>query len=393
MYNLKNLEFGKDYIIPKPFDARLITTIPVAVAKAAMESGVAKNPIKDWDAYKETLAARLGTGNKLMRMITNRAKTDPKRVIFAEADNYNVLKAAQICYDEGIAQPILLGDKTEIHKLMKQIHFDIDLPIIDPKSPQEKNRREIFAQKYWERRNRKGVSLISANKMMRERNYFAAMMVNEGEADSLITGFTRSYPSAVKPMIELIGKAPGTERIAATNIMLTKRGPMFFSDTAININPSSSELAVIASMTANLMDMFGVTPNIAMLSHSNFGNSDHADAKKVSDAVSVLHRKYPDLCVDGEIQADFALNNSLLNDKFPFSKLNNKPVNALIFPNLDSANISYKILKSLNNIESVGPIVMGFNKPIHIIQYGSSVDEIVNMTCIAVVDAQEKAIQ
>lgn len=392
-YNLKNLEFGKDYIIPKPFDNRLITTIPPAVAKAAMESGVAKKPIKDWDAYKESLAARLGTGNKLMRMITNRAKTDPKRVVFAEADNYNVIKAAQICYDDGTAMPILLGDKVEIRKLMKQIHFEVDLPIIDPKSDSEKVRRDEFAQKYWEKRNRKGVSFISAQKLMRERNYFAAMMVNEGQADALITGFTRSYPSALKPMIELVDKAQGINRIAAANIMLTKRGPIFFSDTAVNINPSSKELANIANMTANLMVTFGVKPNLAMLSYSNFGNSDLPEAKKVTDAVAYLHEFYPELNVDGEIQADFALTNTMLNDKFPFSKLNNNPVNGLIFPNLDSANISYKILKSLNNIESVGPIVMGFNKAVHIIQYGCDVDEIVNMTSIAVVDAQEKANQ
>ncbi len=392
-YNLKSLEFGKDYIIPKPFDNRLITTIPPAVAKAAMESGVAKNPIKDWEAYKETLAARLGTGNKLMRMITNRAKTDPKKVVFAEADNYNVIKAAQICYDDGTALPILLGDKSEIRKLMKQIHFEIDLPIIDPKSDAEKTRRDEFAKKYWEKRNRKGVSYISAQKLMRERNYFAAMMVNEGQADALITGFTRSYPSALKPMIELIDRAEGINRIAATNIMLTKRGPIFFSDTAVNINPNTKELANIANMTANLMVTFGVKPNLAMLSYSNFGNSDLPEAKKVTDAVAYLHEFYPELNVDGEIQADFALTNTMLNDKFPFSKLNNNPVNGLIFPNLDSANISYKILKSLNNIESVGPIVMGFNKAAHIIQYGCDVDEIVNMTSIAVVDAQEKANQ
>ncbi|NQW35926.1 MAG: NADP-dependent malic enzyme [Flavobacteriales bacterium] len=392
-YNLKSLEFGKNYIIPKPFDNRLITSIPPAVAKAAMDSGVAKKPITDWDAYKEALAARLGTGNKLMRMITNRAKTDPKRVVFSEADSYNVLKAAQICYDEGIALPILLGDKTEIHKLMTQIHFEVDLPIIDPKSNTEKSRRELFAKKYWTKRNRKGVSLIGANKMMRERNYFSAMMVNEGQADALITGYTRSYPTAVKPMIELIGKEKGVGRIAATNIMLTKRGPIFFSDTAININPSAKELAVIANMTATFMTTLGVKPNLAMLSYSNFGNSEHPEATKVTEAVALLHKYFPKLTVDGEIQADFALTQTMLNDKFPFSKLNNNPVNGLIFPNLDSANISYKILKSLNNIESVGPIVMGLNKPAHIIQYGSSIDEIVNMTCIAVVDAQEKAKQ
>jgi len=392
-YNLKNLQFGKDYIIPKPFDTRLISEIPPAVAKAAMDSGVAKKPITDWEAYKEALATRLGQGNKLIRMIMNRAKTDPKRVVFAEADSYNVLKAAQICYDEGLAIPILLGAKKEIEKLMMQINFDVDLTIIDPKSNKEKDLRKEFAQTYWEKSKRKGVSLSVANKLMRERNYFAAMMVNEGQADALITGYSRSYPTIVKPMIELIGKARGVDRIAATNIMLTKQGPLFFSDTAININPTAIELANIAEMTAITMSLFGLKPNMAMLSFSNFGSSNRPEAKKVAEAVSLMHKKHPNINVDGEIQADFALTSSLQKESFPFSKLNGKRVNGLIFPNLDSANIAYKILKGLNKTESVGPIVMGLKKPAHLIQYGSSVDEIVNMTCIAVVDAQEKAKQ
>jgi len=392
-YNLKNLQFGKDYIIPKPFDTRLISEIPPAVAKAAIESGVAKKTITDWDAYKEALATRLGQGNKLIRMIMNRAKTDPKRVIFAEADSYNVLKAAQICYDEGLAIPILLGAKKEIEKLMKQINFDVDLTIIDPKSNKEKERRNEFAKTYWGKSKRKGVSLNVANKLMRERNYFAAMMVNEGQADALITGYSRSYPTIVKPMIELIGKDRGVDRIAATNIMLTKHGPIFFSDTAINVNPTAIELAKIAEMTATIMSLFGLTPNMAMLSFSNFGSSNKPEAKKVAEAVSFMHKKHPQINVDGEIQADFALTSAMQKESFPFSKLNGKRVNGLIFPNLDSANIAYKILKGLNKTESIGPIVMGLKKPAHLIQYGSSVDEIVNMTCIAVVDAQEKAKQ
>jgi malate dehydrogenase (oxaloacetate-decarboxylating)(NADP+) len=392
-YNLKNLEFSKDYIIPKPFDTRLITEIPPAVAKAAIESGIAKKPITDWESYKESLATRLGTGNKLMRMIMNRAKTDPKRVVFAEADSYNVLKAAQICYDEGLAKPILLGNKKEIKKLMKQINFEERIPIIDPKAKNETKRRDAFALKFFQKSKRKGISYLDAQKWMRERNYFAAMMVNEGQADALITGYSRSYPSIVKPMIELIGKQKGIDRIAATNLMLTKRGPLFFSDTAININPTSRELAKIAIMTATTMRLFGLKPNLAMLSYSNFGSSRHEESKKVAEAVAFMHRYHPDISVDGEIQADFALTKSLLKEKFPFTKLAEKPVNALIFPNLDAANISYKILKGLNKTESVGPIVMGLKKPAHLIQYGATVDEIVNMTCIAVVDAQEKAKQ
>ncbi|MCF6213045.1 MAG: NADP-dependent malic enzyme [Flavobacteriaceae bacterium] len=392
-YNLKSLEFGKDYIIPKPFDTRLIFEIPPAVAKSAMESGIAKKPITDWEAYKESLENRLGNDNKLMRMITNRAKIDPKRVVFAEADSYNVLKAAQICYDEGLAIPILLGNRKEIQKLMKQLNFEEDLTIIDPKSKSEKKHREEFALKYWNKCKRLGISLLSANKWMRERNYFAAMMVNEGYADALITGYSRSYPTIVKPMIELIGKEKGIDRIAATNIMLTKRGPIFFSDTAINVNPTAKELAKIAVMTATTMSLFGVKPNLAMLSYSNFGSSGKPEAKKVAEAVAIMHKNHPKINVDGEIQADFALTGLMQKENFPFSKLNGKPVNGLIFPNLDAANISYKILKGLNKIESVGPIVMGLKKPAHLIQFGSSVDEIVNMTCIAVVDAQEKSKQ
>jgi len=389
-YNLKSLQFSKDYIIPKPFDPRLITEIPPAVAKAAMDSGIAKKPITDWEAYKDELENRLGNSNKLIRMIMNRAKSEPKRVVFAEADSYNVLKAAQISYDEGYAIPILLGNKKEIKNLMQQINFDAEIEIIDPKSKNEKHRREAFAKIYWEKCQRKGITQLGAQKWMRERNYFAAMMINDGQADALITGYSRSYPSIVRPMIELIGKEKGVDKIAATNLMLTKKGPLFFSDTAININPNAKELAIIAEMTAKTMSFFGLKPNMAMISYSNFGSSEKPEAKKVAEAVSILHKKNPKLNIDGEIQADFALTSSMLKEKFPFSRLNGKPVNALIFPNLESANISYKILKGLNKTESIGPIVMGLKKPAHLIQYGSSVDEIVNMTCIAVVDAQEK---
>jgi len=390
VYN-KNLSFGKDYIIPKPFDTRLISEIPPAIAKAAMDSGVAQNPIKNWEKYKNSLAERLGTGSKLMRMISSRAKTDPKKVVFVEADHLNVLKAAQIVSDEGIAYPILLGDKKVIKKLMAEINFDEDVPIIDPKSKNENKRRKKYADIFWKKRKRRGITMLEAKKWMRERNYFAAMMVNEGEADALVTGYSRNYPTVIKPLIELIGKEKGIERIAATNIMLTKRGPIFLSDTAINVNPTARELAKIAKMTDSLMRMFGIKPNLAMLSYSNFGSSKQESAVKVADAVAYLHRYYPEVCVDGETQADFALNPELLKEKFPFSKLLNKKVNGLIFPNLDSANISYKLMKELNNIDSVGPLIMGMKKPVHILQLGASVDEIVNMVSVAVVDAQEKA--
>ncbi len=389
-YNKKNITFGKDYIIPKPFDLRLISEIPPAVAKAAMESGVAQQPIKDWEAYKETLIERLGTGSKLMRLITNRAKSDPKKVIFAEADQLSVLKAAQIAYDEGIAIPILLGDKNAIEGLMKEIQFEGDITIIDPKSKAEEKRRNAFAEIYWKKEQRKGMTLLEAQKWMRERNYFAAMMVNENHADALVTGYTRSYPTVAKPMIELIGKIKGIRKIAATNLMLTEKGPLFLSDTAMNINPNAKELTEIARMTDKTMKMFGLTPNLAMVSFSNFGSSKSDSAVKMSEAVNYLHKFFPQVNIDGELQADFALNETMRVEKFPFSKLQGKKVNGLIYPNLESANISYKLLKEIHSSDSIGPIIMGLQKPVHLIQLGASVDEIVNIVCIAVVDAQSR---
>jgi malate dehydrogenase (oxaloacetate-decarboxylating)(NADP+) len=389
-YGETKLNFGRDYIIPKPFDPRLISIVAPAVARAAMESGVALNPITDWDKYEEELLNRLGNDNKMVRLITNRAKIEPKRIVFAEADHLDVLKAAQIAFEEGICHPILLGNKEIIVELKAELGFDADLEIIDPKIKEEDARRNNFAKIYWESRRRKGISFYDAQKLMRERNYFAAMMVNEGDADGLVTGHTRSYSSVVKPMLQLVDKAAGASIIATTNIMMTSRGPMFLSDTAININPTADELAKIAIMTAKTVRMFGVEPVIAMVSYSNFGSSSNANASKVRDAVSFLHENHPDLIVDGEVQADFALNPEMLKEKFPFSKLAGKKVNTLIFPNLDSANITYKLLKELNNIDSIGPIMMGLSKPVHIFQLGASVEEMVNMAAIAVIDAQEK---
>lgn len=390
-YGETRLTFGKEYIIPKPFDPRLIAEVPPAVAKAAMESGVAKEPILDWEKYKDELRERLGNDNKLIRLLFNRAKLDPKRVVFAEADQLAVIKAAQIVYEEGIAIPVLLGRVETIKELMAEIEFDAeDILIIDPKTEEENDRKNKYAKVYWEQRKRRGVTYYSAQRLMRERNYFAAMMVNEGDADALISGYSRSYPTVVKPMLELIGMAKGTSRVATTNVMMTKRGPIFLSDTSININPSSRELTKIAQMTSQVVKMFGMDPVMAMISYSNFGSSSHESAIKVRDAVAHLHRYYPDMVVDGELQTDFALNAEMLQEKFPFSKLVGKKVNTLIFPNLDSANITYKLLKELNEAVSIGPIMMGMRKPVHILQLGANVDEIVNMTAIAVIDAQQK---
>lgn len=389
-YSEKHLTFGKDYIIPKPFDPRLIAEVPPAVAKAAMESGVAQEPITDWDKYRDALLERMGSDNKLIRLLINRAKLDPKRVVFAEADQLSVLKAAQIAYEEGIAHPILLGRKDVIQQLMEEIEFNADVSIIDPKSDEETERKNKYAEVYWERRKRRGITYYSAQKLMRERNYFAAMMVNEGDADALISGYSRNYPTVVKPMLELIGLAKGATKIATTNVMMTKRGPLFLSDTSINIDPSAKDLVKIAQMTSQIIKMFGMKPAMAMTSYSNFGSSGHINASKVREAVAYLHRHYPDMIVDGELQTDFALNEEMLREKFPFSKLIGSKVNALVFPNLDSANITYKLLKELNDSQSIGPIMMGMRKPVHILQLGANVDEIVNMTAIAVIDAQHK---
>ncbi len=389
-YGQTRLAFGRNYIIPKPFDPRLIAEIPPAVAKAAMDSGVAKEPITDWEKYKETLRERLGSDNKLVRLLLNRAKLDPKRVVYAEGDQLTVLKAAQIAYEEGIAIPILLGKKETIEALMAEIDFHADVTIIDPKTEEENARKDEYAKVYWEQRKRRGVTYYSAQRLMRERNYFAAMMVNQGHADALISGYSRSYPTVLKPMLETIGMAKGATRIATTNVMMTKRGPMFLSDTSINIDPTAKDLAKIAVMTSKVIKTFGFEPTMAMISYSNFGSSSNEKASKVRDAVALLHRNYPDLVVDGELQTDFALNDTMLQDKFPFSKLAGRKVNSLIFPNLDSANITYKLLKELNEADSIGPIMMGMRKPVHILQLDASVDEIVNMTAIAVIDVQHK---
>ena len=390
VYDEVSLSFGREYIIPKPFDPRLIYEIPPAIAKAAMDSGVALEPILDWEKYREQLMERSGSGSKEIRILHNRAKRNPKSVVFAEADHLDVLKAAQRVHEEKLGKPILLGRKELILALKEEIGFTANVPIIDPKTDEEIERRNRFGEAYWKTRQRKGRTLSEAKKLMRERNYFAAMMVNEGEADALITGYSRPYPTVVKPMLELIEKDKGVTRIAATNLMLTKQGPMFLADTTINVNPSSKDLAKISQMTSKLAKMFGMKPNVAMLSFSNFGSSNTETSKKIREAVSYIHRHFPHVVIDGEIQADFALNSEMLAKEFPFSKLNGKKVNVLIFPNLESANITYKLLKQIDGAESIGPVILGFSKPVHVLQLGASVDEMVNMAALAVVDCQEK---
>ena len=389
-YDKTKLTFNKDYIIPKPFDPRLITKIPPMVAKAAMDSGVAQQPIENWDKYEEELHSRLYGDKKIVRLLLNRAKANPKKIVFAEADHLDVLKAAQIVSEEGIGYPVLLGDVEIINDLRKEIEFDDDVLIIDPKCDSEKENREKYGKSFWNKRKRKGVTLFDSVDKMKQRNYYAGMMLSSGDVDALISGYSRSYPVTFKPIIETIGKSKGISKVATTNLMITNKGPLFFSDTSINIDPSSKDLAIIAKMTSETVKMFGITPIIAMVSYSNFGSSTHPMASKVNQAVKYLHRYYPELNVDGEIQSDFALNKEMLSNKFEFSKLSGKNVNTLIFPNLDSANTNYKLVKELDKALSIGPIMMGMSKAAHIIQLGASVEEMVNMSALAVVDAQKK---
>ena len=389
-YGATKLAFGKDYIIPKPFDPRLITTLPMAVAKAAMESGVAAAPIKDWEKYQEELHERTGSDKKLVRLIVSQAKSNLQRVVFAEGDELDVLKAAQLVHEEGIATPILLGDEEHIREMMATIEFEGDVTIIDPKKETVKESRDAYAHTYWQLRQRKGITLYDAQRRMRERNYYAAMMVREGDADAMISGYSRSYPNVLKPVLQVIDTQEGVNRVATTNLMITNRGPLFISDTSININPNAKDLAKIAQMTSYTAALFGIQPKVAMLSYSNFGSSKNEDAQKVSEAVKLAHRFLPDIAVDGPIQADFALNKTMLANKFPFSKIAGAAVNTLVLPDLNAANIAYKLIKELDDALSIGPIMMGLKHPVHILQLGASVDEIVHMTAVAAVDAQNK---
>ena len=390
-YGAKNMSFGTDYIIPKPIDNRLISTVSSAVAKAAIASGVAKRIITDWDAYSTELDNRLGKNNKLMRSVANKAKSNPKRVVFTEADTYKILKAAQVAKDEGIAKPILLGNKEKILALIEEHGLEMgDMPIIDTWLPEEEERRNEFGDLLWKKRQRRGLTQYDARKLMRDRNYFGATMVELGLADAMISGLTRKYGAPIKPALDVIGVQDGVSRVAGLYIIVTKRGPYFFADTTMNADPTAQQLADIAVLTASTVKQFNITPKVAMLSYSNFGSAEGAVPAKVQEAVKILHNNYPGLIVDGDIQANFAVNNDLLKEQFPFSTLVDKDVNTFIFPNLASGNIAYKLLQELGGAEAIGPVLMGLKKPVHVLQLGSSVREIVNMITIAVVDAQEK---
>jgi malate dehydrogenase (oxaloacetate-decarboxylating)(NADP+) len=390
-YNEKNITFGPNYIIPKPLDPRLLATVSPAVAKAAMESGVAQHPIVNWDTYISDLEKRLGIDNQVMRIIGNKARRDPKRIVFAEADNVKILKAAQIAFDDGIGYPILLGDENRIRSIAATNGIDLEsLPIFDPRSDAMEEKRNAYAEIFFQKRQRKGFNAYEAKKVMRDRNYFGCMMVESGDADAMISGLTKNYPDTIRPALHTIGTEEGVQKIAGMYIMMTKKGPLFLADTTVNFNPTAEELAEITLMTAKEVRNFNIIPRIAMLSYSNFGSSNSPEARLVAEARRIVKRKMPSLIIDGEMQANVAFNKELLKENYPFSELVDKDVNTLIFPNLASGNITYNILKELGTADAIGPVLLGLKKPVHVLQLGSSIRSIFNMALIAVIDAQIK---
>lgn len=391
-YNSKNLIFGRDFIIPKPLDPRLILKVAPAVAKAAIKSGVARKEITDWEKYEQELSDRLELDNKFVRNVTNRAKMDPKRVVFAEADHYKILKSAQIVRDEGIGMPILLGNKNKIKKMIRENNLELDgVEIIDPKMEEQEEMRQNYGKALFEKRSRKGYTLYEAVEAMRGRSYYGNMMVELGHADAFISGLTRNYPTAIRPALEIIGREKGVDKIAGMHIIWAKKGgPYFFADTTVNLELNARELVDVTLLIARSVRRFSLEPKIALLSYSNFGSVSSEKNKIISQAVEILHRDHPDIVVDGEIQANFALNQKLRNDVFPFNQLSQDRVNTLIFPDLLSGNIAYKLVSELGDSEMIGPILLGLAKSVHVLQMGSSVREIVNMVTIAVADAQTR---
>ena len=385
-YNVKNLGFGREYFIPKPFDNRLLTKVSIAVAKAAIDSGIAGKPIMDFEAYETQLLDRMGRDEKLIRMMQNRARSNPKRVVLGNAEEYNVLKAAQILYEEGIANPILLGEKKYILEQMEKFDIHLDVPIVDPSDDDQEENRRKYRKTLWELRNRKGVNEYIAKRLVRQRDYFGPLMLKHGDTDALIVGYSKNYRTVLKPILELIEKDKGVDRVAAMMMILSDKKPYFFADTSINQNPTAEEMANIAKMAEVTIKTFAIEPRIAMLSYENF-SSNAEISKKVAKAVEILHQKYPNMIVDGEIQPDFAMDADQLRD-YPFSKLGDTPANTFIFPNLESANLSYKIIRGMKVAQVVGPILMGLSQPVHVLQMRASVDEIVNLATIAVLDAQ-----
>ena len=391
-YNEKTITFGPTYIIPKPFDPRLLSTVAPAVAKAAMDSGVARVNITNWSAYEIELNKRLGLDNQLSRVLGNKARSNPKRIVFADAENIKILKAAQLVLDEKIGYPILLGNEKKVRELALTNSIDIDdMPIINPQDDEHEELRKEFGALFFEKRQRKGINSYEAMKLMKDRNHFGCMMVETGEADCMISGLSKNYPDTIRPAIQIIGTDDGVKKIAGMYLLFTKRGPLFLADTTVNFNPTAEELAEITMLVAKEVKQFNIVPKIAMLSYSNFGSSDSPEAKIVREAREIVKAKNPNLICDGELQGILAFNKEILKENYPFTELVNGEVNVLIFPNLAAGNIAYNLLQEIGGADSVGPILLGLKKPVHVLQLGSSIRSIYNMVVIAVVDAQSKS--
>jgi len=394
-YNSSDIAFGSNYIIPKPFDPRLLATVAPAVARAAMESGVARKPITDWEQYANELNGRLGVDNQITRVIGSKARKDPRRVVFADAENKKILKAAQIVLDDGIAFPILLGDPRKITEIAERNRISLEgMQVIDAKSDDMEEKRQAYAEAFFQKRQRRGVNYYEAFKKMKDRNYFGCMMVHAGEADAMISGLTRNYAETIRPAIQIMGTEPGVQKIAGMYIMLTKRGPLFLADTTVNFNPTAEQVADITLLVAREVRAFGITPRVALLSYSNFGSSETPEAILMREARRIVKEKNPSLIVDGEIQGILAFNKEILRENYPFSELAGPgEVNTLIFPNLSAGNIAYNLLKEVGGSDSIGPVVLGLRKPVHVLQLGSTVRDIINMVVIAVIDSQVKDAQ
>ncbi|NRB47427.1 MAG: NADP-dependent malic enzyme [Saprospiraceae bacterium] len=393
-YNTENLRFGKDYIIPKPVDPRLITTVAPAVAKAAIESGVAKAPIEDWDKYVLELSMRLGRDRTLTNVIETKARQDLQRIVFADAENSSVLKAAHVVVEEKIALPILLGNRAKVEGMIQQLELDLSgVQIIDPKQPiddSEVARMQDFVEKFYEKRKRKGITAIDAANAMRGRSHYGAMMVETGVADAMIGGLTNKYPSTIRPALQIIGPREGVNKVASLHIFMTRFGPLFIADTTINHHLTSEDVADITELVVEKVKTFNIEPKVALVTYSNFGSVPNGEsALLMRKATSILHERHPDLIVDGEMQAHIAFNDDLMQELYPFSKLAGHRANTLIFPNLSSANIAYNMLSNVTELEMIGPILLGLKKPVHILQLGATVRQIVDMVGIAAVHAQE----
>ncbi len=387
-YGLSRLSFSRDYLIPKPLDPRLLTWVSVAVAKAAIASGVARKEIKDWDVYEANLRELMGYDNKIIRQLTEMAKNNPKRVVFAEGSHENMLKAAAAARDQGICFPILLGNDERIIKLASDLSIDLDgIEIVNLRHDREDARRDRYARILAEKRAREGATYDEARDKMFERNYFGMMMVETGDADAFITGVYTKYSNTIKVAKEVIGIRTGYKNFMAMHIMTGKKGTFFLSDTLINRHPSTEVLIDIANLTKDAVKFFAHEPVMAMLSYSNFGADTDGSPASMHEVVRVLQQQHPGLAVDGEMQVNFALDKNLRDRKYPFNRLYGKDVNTLIFPNLSSANTAQKLLQEMGVGEMIGPIQIGLNKPIHFTDIESSVRDIINITTVAVIDA------